>query len=177
MLYIVYFIIILFTMCLWYCQIPCEWKLHCIVPIFKSGDKSLIKNYRTISLLCCISKVLERLIYDKLFHLSNSISRFQFGFLKKSLLSAATAGILAQCHGSFNRKECEPSRLYLYLDFRKAFDSVPHSDLLYKLRCVGISSKIFDWLKCYLSNRNQLVCACKRFSLVSTPRLIRSTAR
>ena len=53
-----------------------------------------------------------------------------------------------------DRKECDS----IYLDFRKAFDSVPHSDLLYKLRCVGISGKIFDWLKCYLSNRNQLVC-------------------
>ena len=52
----------LFTLCLSNSCIPSEWKTHCIIPIFKSGDRSSIKNYRPISLLCCVSKVLERLI-------------------------------------------------------------------------------------------------------------------
>ena len=46
-------------------SIPNEWKCHSIIPIFKSGDKSQVKNYRPISLLCIVSKVLEHLIYSK----------------------------------------------------------------------------------------------------------------
>ncbi len=147
----------LFTMCLWYCQIPCEWKLHCIVPVFKSGDKSSIKNYRPISLLCCISKVLERLIYNKLFHfISNSISPFQFGFLKNHSCLQQLLVFLHNVMDALTEKNVSQVDS-IYLDFRKAFDSVPHTDLLYKLRCIGITGRIFDWLKCYLSNRNQLV--------------------
>ena len=46
--------------------IPSEWKVHCVTPIHKSGDKSIVSNYRPISLLSCVSKVLERLIYDNI---------------------------------------------------------------------------------------------------------------
>jgi len=45
---------------------PLEWCMHCIVPIFKSGDKSSVSNYRPVSLLCNSSKVLEHLIYDQI---------------------------------------------------------------------------------------------------------------
>ena len=63
--------------------IPCEWKCHSITPIFKSGDKSLVKNYRPISLLCIVSKVLERLIYNKISKFitdNNILCCHQFGF-------------------------------------------------------------------------------------------------
>ena len=69
--------------------IPCEWKHHSITPIYKSGDKSSVSNYRPVSLLCIVSKVLERLIYDNLskFILSHDvISPSQFGFLKHQSL-------------------------------------------------------------------------------------------
>ena len=56
----------LFNLTLTHCSMLSEWKIHQITPIFKAGDRANIKNYRPISLLCCISKVLERLIFDKL---------------------------------------------------------------------------------------------------------------
>ena len=59
--------------------IPSEWKIHHIVPVFKSGDKSLVQNYRPISLLCNISKIPKH-IFNYLF-VSSSISHCQFGFL------------------------------------------------------------------------------------------------
>ena len=63
--------------------IPREWKMHTITPVYKSGDKSNLKNYRPISLLSSISKVLERLIYNKITeHLSKTLSHYQFGFQK-----------------------------------------------------------------------------------------------
>ena len=55
----------LFTICMRSAKIPAQWKEHRIIPVFKSGDKSLIKNYRPISLLCILSKVLERIVYDQ----------------------------------------------------------------------------------------------------------------
>ena len=56
----------LFSLSLASHTIPSEWKIHSITPIHKSGDKSLVSNYRPISLLCIISKVLERIIYNRL---------------------------------------------------------------------------------------------------------------
>ena len=65
--------------------IPSEWKLHKITAVPKSGDKTSVKNYRPISLLCITSKVLERLIYDKIINsVSNCITQYQFGFQKNS---------------------------------------------------------------------------------------------
>ncbi len=63
--------------------LPSQWRTHLITPIFKSGDRSSIKNYRPISLLPIISKVLERLIYDKIIpHITPQLTSSQFGFLQ-----------------------------------------------------------------------------------------------
>ena len=71
----------LFKLCLSLTSIPCEWKVHRIVPILKSGDKMIVSNHRPISLLCTISNVLENIIYNKVItFLYGSISVNQFGF-------------------------------------------------------------------------------------------------
>ena len=73
----------LFSLSLSKQSISNEWKYHSIIPIFKSGDKSQVKNYGPISLLCIVSKVLEHLIYRKVskFITDNNILRHhQFGF-------------------------------------------------------------------------------------------------
>ena len=60
-----------------------EWRIHKIIPVFKASNKSLVKNYRPISLLSCISKVLESLIFNKMTNfVSSKISIFQLGFRK-----------------------------------------------------------------------------------------------
>ena len=46
--------------------IPQDWRTHCVIPIYKSGDKTSVSNYRPISLLCILSKVMERLVYDNI---------------------------------------------------------------------------------------------------------------
>ena len=62
--------------------IPNQWCIHCIIPIYKSGDKSSVNNYRSISLLFILSKVLERVIYNHIMSfLSNHFTIYQFGFL------------------------------------------------------------------------------------------------
>ena len=63
--------------------IPSDWRIHAITPVHKSGDKSLVNNYRPISLLSYTSKVLEQLIYNKVIHhISSFLTPQQFGFLK-----------------------------------------------------------------------------------------------
>ena len=61
-----------------------EWRNHDITPIPKSKEKSIVSNYRSISLLSCISKILERLVFDKIndFVFQNCISHCQFGFVR-----------------------------------------------------------------------------------------------
>ena len=74
---------LLFKKCLKQCVIPTEWATHIIIPVFKSGEKNLVNNYRPISLLCNVSKVLEELVYDKIINfLSESIPLVQFGALR-----------------------------------------------------------------------------------------------
>ena len=145
----------LFSISLWYCDIPLEWKLHCIIPIFKSGDRSSISNYRPISLLCSISNVLERLVYDKGFEfVGQSISCSQFGFIRNHSCLQQLLLFLNNVVYSFTNKHQFDT---IYLDFRKAFDKVPHPEFLHKLRNIGISGTLLKWFSNYLMNRKQLV--------------------
>ena len=140
--------------------IPNEWKCHSITPIHKSGDKAQVTNYRPISLLCIISKVLERLVYDHLnkFITKNCIiSCSQFGFRKSHSTNQQLLLFLHKVHQSLN---CNSNCDVIYLDFRKAFDSVPHNELLIKLWSIGITGNCWYWIKEYLhvSHRTQQVC-------------------
>lgn len=112
--------------------LPCEWKLHLITPIFKSGDRSLINNYRPISLLCIISKVLERLVFNHIidFLTTKVINPSQFGFLRGKSTIQQLLLFLEDITSENSRNDQVDA---VYLDFRKAFDTVPHAELLHKL--------------------------------------------
>ena len=79
----------LFSECISQCNIPAEWRIHRITPVHKSGAKDQANNYRPISLLCIVSKILERLIYNKMYtHLSLRKSPpFSLVSCKEDLLS------------------------------------------------------------------------------------------
>ena len=73
----------LFTLSLSQHYVPLEWRIHLIKPIWKSGNKNSVENYRPISLLCITSKVLEKIVYNHLIHfVIKSMSTCQFGFLQ-----------------------------------------------------------------------------------------------
>ena len=133
-------------------SIPRDWKQHTIIPVYKSGDKSTLKNYRPISLLCSISKLLENLIYNKIIEfMRKSISCHQFGFQKHK-------STLQQLLLYFNDLCISKSPIdTIYLDFTKAFDSVSHNELLLKLWSIGINGNLWQWFTCYLNNRIQCV--------------------
>jgi len=132
--------------------VPSDWKRHNIIPVFKSSDKSAVKNYHPISLLSNVSKVLEWLLYNKILDFySDSISCYQYGFCKnKSTLQQLLLYFDDLCS---DRRQTDS----IYLDFSKAFDSVSHAQLLLKLRSAGIIGGVWSWLRSYLSGRNQCV--------------------
>ena len=136
-------------------QLPLEWKIHHIILIFKSGNRSQVNNYRPISLLCIISKVLEKIVYNHIIgFLLNSIYIYQFGFLpgRSSLQQLLIfVDILLQA------KEHKAVADVIHLDIRKAFDTVSHHKLLAKLQNFGISGNLLRWFQGYLANRSQCV--------------------
>ena len=106
---------------------------HLIKPIFKSGNKNDAKNYRPISLLCIVSKVLEKIIYNGVIDfVRSSVSTVQFGFLKG-------CSTLQQLLIFVNSLINNPTQSdVVYLDFRKAFDSVAHNELLGILELLAV---------------------------------------
>ena len=141
----------LFNVCMNTSSIPSQWKHHLIVPVFKSGDRTQVSNYRPISLLSTASKVLERLIYDKIIDfIQPQISHSQFGFLRNHSpihkLLSSTSTIM----NAVNNKEQAD---VLFLDLQKAFDSIPHGELLYKLRSIGVCGALLQWFQHYLKDR------------------------
>ena len=111
-----------------------------------------LRNYRPISLLPIVSKVLEKLVYNGIVDfVSDSVSVSQFGFLRGR-------STLQQLLVFFNILLSSSSQTdVIYLDFRKAFDSVAHNELLYKIWKFGITGNLWLWLSAYLTNRIQFV--------------------
>lgn len=146
----------LFIQCVIQSYLPHEWRIHKIISIHKSSDKSEVKNYRPISLLCCISKVLESIVYDCIYdEISNHISANQFGFLRQRSTLQQLMKFMINVHEAFNNKSQLDT---VYFDIRKAFDSVSHGLLLDKLVDAGVSStSVWKFVKAYLVSRQQCV--------------------
>ena len=136
---------------------PSDWKNAKVVPIFKSGCKSNVENYRPISVLSIVSKIIERTVHDQMYSylsVNNFLSSSQSGF--RSQYSTATTVIDVQ---DFILKNMDEGKVTgaIFLDLKKAFDTVSHRLLIDKLKKCGISGIELNWFKSYLSNRMQSV--------------------
>ena len=148
---------ILFNNCVYSGIFPDKLKIARVLPLFKSGDKCDIANYRPISLLPVISKIFEKLIHKRLVSFLDKhevIYRKQFGFRKQHSTQHALHSAVTQVLHGLNNNE---SVFGVYLDFSKAFDTIQHSILLEKLEHYGIRGIMLNLLKDYLANRQQLV--------------------
>ena len=136
---------------------PDIWKDAIVTAIYKKGDRQTKVNYRPISLLSCISKVFERIVYDVMYRyfVSNSLlNSCNSGFRKND----STVNRLLTLLDSIYRGLEERKDIYLILlDISKAFDKVWHPGLLHKLKQNGITGNLYAWLHSYLTNRRQRV--------------------
>ena len=132
-------------------------KLSKVIPIFKNGDPNCVNNYRPISLLPTLSKVLERLMFNRLYKylsVNDLINKQQFGFRPGHSTELALIHAVEQLN-SFIEDKC--ASLAIYIDLSKAFDALNHEILLYKLNVYGVRGHALQWFTSYLSNRKQLV--------------------
>ena len=147
----------LFQLCFNKGHMPAQWKVADVIPCYKKGDKHTPSNYRPISLLSVLSKVMERLINKAMWkHLDNHklISDQQFGFRAGHSTSDALTYVAQRLTNTINNRE---EARVVCLDISKAFDRVWHPGLLAKLRAVGFTGKLLDWLTDYLKARSMKV--------------------
>ena len=147
----------IFSKSLEFGYVPDQLKVAKIIPLFKSGDKTSMDNYRPIALLNIFSKILEKIVCNRLsLHLENNnlLSMFQFGFRKGHSTLHPMLHFLNKITTSFEKKE---HTIAIFCDLRKAFDCCNHSILFEKMNRLGIGGVELDWFRSYLSGRQQFV--------------------
>ena len=136
--------------------LPFQWKTANVTPIHKKGPKEEVSNYRPISLTSIPCKMLEHIVLHYLNKsLDNVLYNRQHGFRKG--LGCETQ-LCATYHDLAKALENGSTTHAVILDFKKAFDKVPHSLLLQKLRQIdGVDPSIANWIQGFLTDRHQRV--------------------
>ena len=138
--------------------VPSAMKKAKVIPIFKnSGTETVMKNYRPVSLLPVFSKILERIVYNRVFNylIKNAMLHpSQYGFQKDLSTEQAILELQDRLVDILNKKEC---CIGIFMDLSKAFDTLDHRILLNKLSHYGIRGVALDWFRNYLSDRCQYV--------------------
>ncbi|PFX19180.1 putative RNA-directed DNA polymerase from transposon X-element [Stylophora pistillata] len=134
---------------------PDDWKYARITPLYKQGDRGDANNYRPISVIPIMAKVFERIVYEQLYAYLEEhdiLCQNQSGF--RANHSTVTALLEATDSWAYNIDN-EKINGVIFLDLKKAFDTVDHQILLSKLNYYGIHGKSFRWFQSYLENRTQ----------------------
>ena len=132
---------------------PDTFKLAEVVPLHKGKTTTALDNYRPISLLCTISKILEKVVYKRIYEfLSNTgqITSSQYGFRANHGCEHAIGELLSELVKNMQRRE---TTVCLFLDLSKAFDTLLHTVILRKMEQYGIRGICLSWMKSYLANR------------------------
>jgi len=138
-------------------QVPSDLKIAKVIPIYKKGNKNQSSNYRPISMLNILSKILEKIIFSRMLSFLDKykiLNKHQFGFRKNHSTATALINALDNVYEHLDRGE---DVIGVYLDIQKAFDCINHDILLDKLKAYGIRGTAWEWFKNYLGNRKQFV--------------------
>ncbi len=132
-------------------------KIARVTPIFKDGDRGDPGNYRPISVLPAISKLFERVAHSQLSVYLNKysiLSKSQFGFRRNHSTETCCLSMLDQIYKKLDRGHIGG---VVFLDLKKAFDTVDHSILVRKLKSMGMADMSVAWFESYLADRKQQV--------------------
>lgn len=134
---------------------PNIWKSAFITPIHKKGSKTDVENYRPISKLCLLAKVLERVVFNQLYEsIKSSFIPQQHGFLR----GRSTVSNLVNFNEFITYNMERGNQVdTIYTDYCKAFDRIDHKILLSKLLSLGIRGDLFRWFTSYVLCRSQSV--------------------
>jgi hypothetical protein len=132
-------------------------KLSKVIPIYKSKSHDEFTNYRPISLLPTLSKILEKVIHKRLYTFLNSaniLNDKQFGFRKQHCTTDAVTKLINDIGKYLDIKE---SVLTIYCDLSRAFDTINHEIVLKKRHYYGIRGHALEWFRSYLAERKHYV--------------------
>ncbi len=145
-------------------EIPTQLKTAIVTPIYKSGSRNDMNNYRPISVLPIVSKIMEKIVaYQFLEYLveNNLLSPHQYGFRPKHSTTTSLIQLTEDIRTGLDRNEATGM---VALDISKAFDTIDHSILLTKLKLTGCDNGAMKFFTNYLSNRSQIVKICNKMS-------------
>ena len=148
---------LIFKKCFESGSFPSEWKKANVQPIHKKNSRQSKSNYRPISLLPIFSKILEKLIFDKMYSFfteNDLLSKNQSGFRPGDSTINQLLAITTEIYKAFDKYQ---ETRAVFLDISKAFDKVWHDGLCFKLKQNGIGGNLLNMLKDFLSNRKQRV--------------------
>ena len=137
-------------------------KIAKVIPLFKSGSKTDVDNYRSISLVPVLSKVLEKIMYNRLIKFldkNDILYAQQFGFRSKH----STVDALIEITENI-RSGTDEEFISIMLGLRKAFDTIIHYRLLEKLSQCSVREHVKKWIQSYLINRKQAVFVNNKWS-------------
>ena len=139
--------------------IPSEFKVAKIVPVFKEGDCHDFNNYRPISLLSSFSKLMEKIVSKQILrflHINDILYKHQYGFRPRHNTSHPVLHLSEKIYSALNQKPSAKT-LAIFIDLKKAFDTVDHNILLNKMEHYGIRNVANTWFQNYLDSREQFV--------------------
>ena len=138
---------------------PDEFKHATVIPVWKKGSRTIVSNFRPISILPFIGKIFEKCMYNRIISFvsnCNLISPNQFGFTKGRTTQDAIFLLTEKIYRCWNDNDSS-FILNIFVDFRKCFDTINHQIMLKKLELYGINGIFLKLLTCYLTNRSQSV--------------------
>jgi hypothetical protein len=147
---------------------PNELKVGKVCPIHKDGPKNEFENYRPISILQSFSKIFEKLVYMRLeryLRQNQVLNPAQYGFRENRSTTMALLDFYDKISTAIDDKKYS---IGIFIDLRKAFDTIDHKILLGKIQFYGIRGLAFEWFKNYLTNRIQYVCINDTYSNSNT---------